>query len=1003
MSPVDVSSRIDSLLQAYEAAAASTRVHDFEPFLPPPNDPARAEAIRELTRVALELRWTRGERPDPSEYLSRFPELNDSDAIAEIAYEDYRQRILAGDRPSRDSYRSRYGVDVTDWPGPEAATAKFGSTEYETPFAVADTPTEEIVSPARVLEQRLDAFTRPFPEAGATFAGFRLTRELGRGAFGRVYLAEQVSLANRRVALKVSPRLAGEVRTLARLQHTNIVPVYSAHQSPPFTALCMPFFGATTLASVISDLITEGKPTSGRSIVEAIRRRRMTNGDSKSPPATIALLETASHVDAVLWIGERLADALAHAHERGIVHRDIKPANVLIADDGRPMLLDFNLAADDNDEAAERARIGGTLPYMAPEQVEAFGGETKTVDGRADVYSLGAVLFQLLTGRLPYPEHTGETELVLRRMQADRTGPVPLLREHNPQITSAVESIVRKCLEQDRAKRYQSAEALRDDIARQRANLPLQYAAEPSLRERASKWVRRHPKLVSPAALTAYSAAILLAVSALVVRLSLDARAKRHDSERGAALRHFEEFQPLGERVRVASEPKDVLAAGTEALAFYGATEADWDQRDDVTRLPEIERSRLKSEVGEVAFLTARAASQVRHDSELADRLNALAEKTLEADAKQAAAIQKTNLTGVSAEQISVALDEGGRSSFLHACDLSARGRHRDALVIAVKYVARHPNDFGGWFLKARCHRELGQYDEARACYSTCSALRPNSPHPLIARGILEHKYLRDPNQALADYTRALQLDENNFDARLNRALVLRAIGKYPDALVELDRLLANPNCQTRVYFVRAQVRRAMGDKEGAEVDRDQGMKREPRDPASLVTRGLDRAQKEPLKALDDFIAAEQLDPLYPDALINQAWILGEKLNRTEEAIAATDRLLAFSPDNMNGRAGRAVMLARIGRNEEALAEAKRCMELASSPATIYRAGCVYAIASAKDPKYREEGVRLIATALLRGFGHEHLLSDSDLDSLRNDERFRKLMEGVKLMQELGK
>jgi serine/threonine protein kinase len=138
-----------------------------------------------------------------------------------------------------------------------------------------------------------------------------------------------------------------------------------------------------------------------------------------------------------------LADALAHAHERGIIHRDIKPANVLIADDGQPMLLDFNLASDNNEAAAERARVGGTLPYMALEQMNAFAGQGGRIDGRADIYSLGAVLYQLLAQRLPYPDHQGETEAVLERMRADREGPPPMLRAFNPDVSPAVESIIR--------------------------------------------------------------------------------------------------------------------------------------------------------------------------------------------------------------------------------------------------------------------------------------------------------------------------------------------------------------------------------------------------------------------------------------------------------------------------------------------------------------------------------------------------------------------------------
>src|SRR5205823_4570612 len=211
--------------------------------------------------------------------------------------------------------------------------------------------------------------------------------------------------------------------------------------------------------------------------------------------SALVFLESASHADATMWIGERLADALAHAHERGVIHRDIKPANVLVSDDGQPMLLDFNLAQDENE--ADRARAGGTFPYMAPEQMAAFAGGPRKVDRRADVYALGVLLFQLLARKRPYPDHAGDTAVVVARTLEDRGGPPPRLRQLNPEVTPAVESIVRKCLESDVAKRYQSAADLRDDIARHRANLPLRYASEPSLYERAGKWVRRHPRLVS--------------------------------------------------------------------------------------------------------------------------------------------------------------------------------------------------------------------------------------------------------------------------------------------------------------------------------------------------------------------------------------------------------------------------------------------------------------------------------------------------------------------------
>src|SRR5215208_4516537 len=99
MSVLDLSSEIDDRLLAFERAAADTIVPDLEPFLPPPGDPARTAAVRELVRVALELRWARGERPNPDEYLNHFPELADPAAVAEVAFEDYRLRVQAGECP----------------------------------------------------------------------------------------------------------------------------------------------------------------------------------------------------------------------------------------------------------------------------------------------------------------------------------------------------------------------------------------------------------------------------------------------------------------------------------------------------------------------------------------------------------------------------------------------------------------------------------------------------------------------------------------------------------------------------------------------------------------------------------------------------------------------------------------------------------------------------------------------------------------------------------------
>ena len=131
-----VMSAIDDRLLAFEQAARSgTSVPEVDPFLPPSGDPDRPEAVRELVRVALELRWSRGDRPNLADYLERHPELAEPEAIAAVAYEDYRQRVLAGEQPSRDNYHAQFGIDVSDWPCPDAATSRRAATLIDPPLS----------------------------------------------------------------------------------------------------------------------------------------------------------------------------------------------------------------------------------------------------------------------------------------------------------------------------------------------------------------------------------------------------------------------------------------------------------------------------------------------------------------------------------------------------------------------------------------------------------------------------------------------------------------------------------------------------------------------------------------------------------------------------------------------------------------------------------------------------------------------------------------------------
>src|SRR5208337_3024247 len=199
------------------------------------------------------------------------------------------------------------------------------------------------------------------PRIGSDFLGFHLLEILGRGAFGTVYLARQGDLADRLVVLKISARRDEEPRLLAQLQHTNIVPIYSIHSARSLQAVCMPFFGTTTLQDVGEHLKSQVMlPETGLGLISSLidnrleQQTRLTTrsehggdppsgepgqndipGESERPQPplsdeTLKYLKGLTYVQAVLWIGSRLASGLAHAHERKILHLDLKPANILL-------------------------------------------------------------------------------------------------------------------------------------------------------------------------------------------------------------------------------------------------------------------------------------------------------------------------------------------------------------------------------------------------------------------------------------------------------------------------------------------------------------------------------------------------------------------------------------------------------------------------------------------------------------------------------------------------
>ena len=254
-----------------------------------------------------------------------------------------------------------------------------------------------------------------------------------------------------------------------------------------------------------------GSPASTESEPEPVDdppARPPTLPDRPRTQGFLALLRGMSYTDAVCWIGTQLADGLAHAHGLGVVHNDLKPANVLLTDAGQPMLLDFGVADDLAHRALARS-IGGTLPYMSPEHMESTRSLIPVTDPRSDVYGLGLILFEMLTGRHPFRLPTGSGDEELSRMLAERWAGPPAVRPLNPSVSPGLEAVIRKCLEPDPARRYQSAADLREDLERHRSHRPLRHVRVPSVRERVTKWGRRHPRLSSNLSLATAAAIVI--------------------------------------------------------------------------------------------------------------------------------------------------------------------------------------------------------------------------------------------------------------------------------------------------------------------------------------------------------------------------------------------------------------------------------------------------------------------------------------------------------------
>lgn len=377
--------------------------------------------------------WRAGQPADAAALLKQHPALAaDEEVVLDLACEEYFQRAAAGTPPDPEAFARRFPTYRTL----VRRMAEVHSFLEANPDLLAVTELLDSLKP------------------GDNFLGFVLLRELGRSPLTRVFLARQPELGGRCVVVKIGHGAAGEARTVGPLNHPNIVPVYSVHVDPAtgLSVVCMPYAGRATLHHLLERAFgPAGFPASARVILEVAAPA----AEADEPPDP--LLGAATYVEGVLHLAAQVADALAFVHRRGIYHLDLKPTNVLLSPGGRPLLLDFELSSVGR-------RVGGTLPYMAPEQLRVYGRLTDngpaTADARSDLFALGVILYELLTGEHPFgpvPDKVLPQKECAYRLAQRRRGPRPL-RQANPRIERWVAELVERCLAFDPDQRPQSAE-----------------------------------------------------------------------------------------------------------------------------------------------------------------------------------------------------------------------------------------------------------------------------------------------------------------------------------------------------------------------------------------------------------------------------------------------------------------------------------------------------------------------------------------------------------------
>jgi tetratricopeptide (TPR) repeat protein len=834
---------------------------------------------------------------------------------------------------------------------------------------------------------------RPAPEIKpeGPLGDFRIVREIGRGGMGVVYESVQISLG-RRVALKVLPfaaaldakqlqRFQNEAQAAAQLHHQNIVPVYAVGCERGVHYYAMQFIDGQTLATLIQQLRrpAELEPQDE----DACEGSGSEAADTFRQPA--AALSTAqstmdpAYFRTVARLAVQAAEALEHAHQLAVIHRDIKPANLLVDVRGNLWITDFGLAHCQSQAGLTMTGdVVGTLRYMSPEQAL---GKRVLLDHRADIYSLGATLYELLTLQPAF--RSSDRQELLQQIAAEEPKP---LRRINKAVPAELETIVLKTIAKTPEERYATAQELADDLERFLKDEPIR-ARRPTLMQRSRKWTRRHrPVVWSAAAALLVTVAVMAGSVGWVVRdhaawqaqMAADLQTALDEAQQCQKEGKWPQAQAAAQRAEAllrdgAAEP-DMVERVQSLLRELAEEEADGrlvarletirllqaDVKDDrfalESALPRYQQAFREYgwQVGampaeEAAAMLRRRPSAIRGTllaaldhwlilarNDKAPEANWLKQVLSAADSdawRQAVRAARVRGDRQALNQLAREVDvtaQPPEALFVLEVGLRQRGATEIAVALLRRAQAAYPGDFWinhdlGMALRRDCRPP--QYEEAIRFLTAAVALRPESPGARLNLGnaLLDKGRL---DEAAAAFRQAIRLKPDYAMAHRNLANVLIEKGQLDEALAACRRAIDLKPDDADAHGILGFALWKLGRLDEAAAAFRQAIELKPDD--ALTHHNLGNVLIEKGHVNEALLACRRaidLKPDYAEAHCNLGAVLAHK-GRLDEAAAAYRRAIDLKPNYAVAHHNLGGILWKHGQLDEAIAAYRRAIEL---------------------------------------------------------------------------